>query len=138
MRIEDSIRTIKNILDNDKYPDNYKLMLIEQSFPNMEFYEFISVKDDLLKQAYNSNHTKFRLIAAMNSNPQSIFNWCDDEYNFIGMCIDSEYEQHKVEYTLDELSDVIDGAESWLKSIKKGKEYSGSPYFISNLEIMGV
>ncbi|WP_412754960.1 hypothetical protein, partial [Legionella donaldsonii] len=72
----------------------------------------------------------------------NIFQWCDNQYNFIGMCHSIKFESgekdYTVEYTLEELPDAIDNAEIWLKSIKEKSEFSGSPYFISSLQIMSV
>ena len=140
MEIVQGIHTIREVLKNDKYDSLEKLKIIGWALPGEDEYKFHSCKDLILEQAKYSFSTKFRLVATMNSQI-SIFNWCDTEYNFLGMCKDTRYPgEHKcvVEYTEKELPDVIDNAENWLKGVKEGFGFSGSPYFISSLQLMGL
>ena len=66
------------------------------------------MKDLLLKMAQKSCKNRFRLLAAMNPHPtQWVFMWCDEEQNFIGMCIEN-LDKYKVDYSLWELEKVVD------------------------------
>lgn len=68
------------------------------------------MKELLLKWAQESWKNKFLLIASTN-NRNSIFKWHDEEYNFVGML---HYDNRECTYSIDELPDMIDNAESWL------------------------
>jgi hypothetical protein len=140
MSICNAIFRIQEILKSEKLDAEDKLQMIKAFLPKEEEHKFISHKEILLEQAKNSVSQKFRLLATMNDSI-NIFNWSNVQYNFIGMNQDSRYtteKDHTVEYTLEELPEVIDNAEEYLKAVKEGKGFSGSPYMISSLQLMGV
>ena len=141
MDLTSSINNLRRILEDDDPDASFILKRIKMNFPKDEDFKFISHKDLILEQAKESVSTKFRLLATMNGSI-SIFNWCNVQYNFVGMNNEarhmSEIKDYTVEYTLEELPDVIDSAESWLKSLKESRSHSGSPYMISALQLMGV
>ena len=136
MSLTAAIYGIKRTLD-EPYPDADKLDNIKFYLPNIEEFGYkFSKKNLLIRIAEESGYKKFRLLSNINEG-NNIFMWCDEEYNFIGMCphkIDVEAQTFVVEYTIDELPDVIDKAESWLFGISKIAPH----YQIINLEIMGV
>lgn len=83
-------------------------------------------KDWLLEMATESKRTKFKLIARVNTGGLELMEWCDDIYNFDGMCSSIEAIKSaksgrymKRTYSLEELPDVIDNALSWYNSAKK-------------------
>lgn len=132
----------KPTVNVESLEDNYKRIKSKiESIGNYGDYDFHSSKDMLLKQAANCKpESKFRLLATMNDNI-TIFNWCNAQFNFIGMCQDETYKSDKdltVEYTLEQLPEVIDRAEIWLKGVKENSSFSGSPYFISSLQLMSI
>ncbi|MCK9574749.1 MAG: hypothetical protein WC979_03165 [Candidatus Pacearchaeota archaeon] len=92
-------------------------------------------KDLLLDMAKESGKNRFRLLAGMNET-QWIFNWCDAEYNYIGMCT-SDMDKFKIDYSLDELPDIIDNALSWLE---RAKAINNGTYALTltNLYIMAI
>jgi len=140
MEVCSAIHTIKRLLVDEDLSDTNRLLSIEYSLPTDDEYCFYSMKDLLLNQAKESGKSSFKLLATMNSRI-SIFQWCDDEQNFVGMCPDNIYDESKyknVSYTLEQLPDVIDNAEKYLKSLKENPHFSGSPYFISSLHIMSL
>src|SRR6478735_1165358 len=126
MQIKLGLKQILDILNDNNLSSDKKLSLIDVFLPRKTEYKFVSMKDLLLKQASESKSTKFRLLGTMNDDI-CIFNWCDEEYNFIGMCPSKEYTDLKVEYSLDELYEVIDKAEQYLKDSKESENLSGSP-----------
>ncbi len=85
MEVTQSIDLIKKVLTDDTDSAERKLERISRFLPSEYRYKFISHKDLLLDSAKESGRTRFRLIATMNSNI-SIFFWCDEQQNFIGMC----------------------------------------------------
>lgn len=115
------IGMIWNALSVDKTTDNYH-----------------SVKDMLLEQAKDSGKTKFRLLCGMNDIiNSSLFNWCDTEDNFIGMCHAQILDECVVDYTLEELPNVIDNAEQWIIGVKKPQSSQRS-FYTSNIQLMSV
>ena len=87
------------------------------------------MKDLNLDMAKESGKNRFRLLAAMNGTVW-IFMWCDEEYNFLGMST-SDLDEYKVDYTLEELPQVIDNAQSWLDGVKNLPN-------VSNLYVMAI
>ena len=88
-------------------------------------------KDWLLEQAIESGRSEFKLIGRVNDGGLSLMEWCDDAWNFNGMCCsieslkqykDSEYLRST--YTLEELPEVIDNALSWFNSRKEDIPFS--------------
>ena len=70
-----------------------------------------------LDESMKDGKTLFRIIAPMNNRPISIFQWCNDEWNFIGM---TTFKDLKVTYSKEELrDDIIDNALTWLDGIKE-------------------
>lgn len=135
MELRQGINRIRKVLEDKEHSSDYKLEMIGYSLPEDWEYRFISHKSLLLAQARESGDKYFRLLATMND-MINIFNWCESEYNFLGMSVPKGFKKHKVEYTLDELPDAIDNAERYLKELKEDKSFSGSPYFISHLQLM--
>lgn len=138
MNLQDGIFGIRKILVDTEYTAEERLKQIQYHLPDENYdYKFYSTKKVLLDCAKESGAKKFKLLATMNSNI-SIFQWCDKENNFLGMCPPKEAEKFKVIYTINQLPDVIDNAEKWLKFIKEDIRMSGSPYFVSQLHIMSL
>lgn len=86
--------------------------------------------DFLLEQARESGRTHFKLIGKVNDGGLQLMEWCDEAWNFDGMCSDIEIikthkdgEYMKRTYTLEELPEVIDNALSWFNSMKSKKEF---------------
>lgn len=123
------IHSIKRILNADNMDATDKINSIKHFLPDINDYQYIIRKELLLEIALESTFNKFRLIANLNES-NNIFTWCNDEYNFVSMC-NSKY---KIDYSLTELPDVIDRAESWLK----GYQEMCFHYNKVSLDIMGV
>lgn len=138
MNVGQGIFIIRRILSNSELEDSEKLKRIAIFLPDENSYKFYSMKDHILDCAKKSTSKKFRLLASMND-PIIIFNWCNEEHNFIGMNHIAGDKIYKIEYTLDELPEVIDNAEKWLKSTNENSHVSGRriPYFISSLQLSG-
>ena len=90
---------------------------------NQEYYDREKYKQELLKDAAESNCDRFKLITFI---PQQdfrcIFEWCDDAYNFsYTLAIPGQDGKgyNKRDYTFEELDSVIDRALSWLESLKE-------------------
>lgn len=136
MSLTASIYGIKRTLE-ESYSDADKIDGIRFYLPKIEEFGYkYSKKDLLLRIAKDSNYNKFRLLSNINEG-NNIFMWCNEEYNFIGMCPDKVYVEREafvVDYTLEELPDVLDKAESWLFGISKIAPH----YQMINLEIMGI
>ncbi len=140
MDIVQGINRIRGILADNDMPNDYKLQMIGYSLPDKEReYQFHSTKDLCIRQAESSGKSKFKLLATMN-NQISIFQWNNEAYNFEGMCQDGDYPTNSDEviYSLEQLPEVIDYAEKWLKRGKETFGNSGSPYFFSDLQIMAL
>lgn len=136
MSLTASLYSIKRTL-GEPYSDTEKINNIKYYLPNIDEYGYkFSKKDLLLRIAEESGYKKFRLLSNINEG-NNIFMWCDEEFNFIGMCPNKiDYEAHHfiVEYGLDELPDIIENAEKWLFGVSKIAPH----YQIINLEIMGI
>lgn len=96
--------------------------------------------DFLLEQARTSGRTHFKLIGKVNSGGLQLMEWCDEAWNFDGMCSDIEIikthkdgEYMKRTYTLEELPEVIDNALSWFNSMKSREEF-----WDENLHILAI
>lgn len=140
MDIVQGIHRIRQILADSDMPNDQKLQIIGYSLPDKDKeYQFHSTKDLCIRQAKDSGKSKFKLLATMN-NQINIFQWNNEEYNFVGMCPNGDYPQNpdEVIYSLEELPEVIDYAEQWLKRGKETFGNSGSPYFFSDLQIMAL
>ena len=138
MELVQGISNIRKILVDTNHTPEEKLKKIEFYLPNKDYdYVFCSSKDLLLKFAIDSGAKRFKLVATMNSNI-GIFQWCDQEYNFLGLCPPDYAKKSKVVYTLKQLPSVIDNAEEWLRSVKENPHMSGSPYFVSDLQLMSL
>ncbi len=140
MNINYSLLQINRILENKSLSSEHQIERISYSLPKVEDHYFISQKELILDYAKNSKSEKFRLLCTLNDNLQ-IFAWCDSQYNFIGIIKNqymSEDKDYTIDYNLECLSEVINNAENWLKSVKNNSFSSGSPYLISNLQIMSI
>ena len=94
-------------------------------------------KDWLLEQAIESGRTEFKLIGKVNDGGLALMEWCDDAWNFNGMCssIQSLTEHKdgiylKSTYTLEELPKVIDNALEWFNSRKADMPFSNDKLHI--------
>lgn len=124
-----SFSNIEDLKESHKFIENLKYefkVLEEQSV-------FVSKKNYLLNEAKNSPFNVFRLITTCNDSI-CIFQFCEDEFNFVGMCSDNTL---KVEYTIDELPNVIDKAEKWISYCYKNN-MSGYPYLSSGMHLIGI
>lgn len=134
------ISQINRILESDK-SDERKLDFIKSIFPKPEEFPFISMIETNLEYARKSGKTKFRLLTTLNDNLM-LFAWCNVQYNFIGIINNPDYlnpdKDYTIDYSIDELEEVMKNAEQWLKSCKESPNSSGAPYLISNLQIMAI
>jgi len=72
----------------------------------------------LLAQAKESGSNSFKIIAKVSDSGLSIMQWCDDAFNFDGMCVKSTKEEYKKNiYSLEELPEVLERASLWLTSV---------------------
>lgn len=128
MNIDHSAFQALQILKNDRFTDDEArkraIMYLEDSMEHCQ--KGNQTKDWLLEQAKDSKRTKFRLIARVNTSGLELMEWCDDIYNFDGMCSsieaiksakDGRYMRRT--YSLEELPDVIDNALSWYNHVKQ-------------------
>lgn len=109
--------TVKNMNQEEK---DYFLQTIGYDLEHLEerYGKFTSYADLMLENAKNSASTHFKLILFTNDT-RNMFQWCNDEYNFVGACPDTRYSSkvYKTTYTLDELPEAIENAEKWAEGI---------------------
>jgi hypothetical protein len=129
MNIEHSAFQILSYLKDDRFDDKEVRKIatryLEDSLQHSK-NSANQTKELLLDFAKESKRKKFKLIGRVNTSGLELMEWCNDAYNFDGMCSshhnikqakDGEY--IKRTYTLEELPSVIDNALSWYNSVKK-------------------
>jgi hypothetical protein len=121
-------QALMRLKDNSIDDKRARQMAINQLEYSLEHAKLCAnqTKDLLLKFATESKRKKFKLIGRVNTSGIELMEWCDDAYNFDGMCSShhdikqaKNGEYVKRTYTLEELPTVIDNALSWYNSVKK-------------------
>ena len=133
MNIETQARYLLNRLENPLFDDKQcremAINMLQDVIKNAK-RSCNQTKDFMLQMAKESGYTEFRLIGRVNDTGLELMEWCEDAYNFGGMCPnkndnktykDGNY--HKRTYTLKELPEVIDNALEWHNSVKKQNKF---------------
>lgn len=124
---------------DDKQARERALRYLEDSLKHSQNAK--QTKDWLLKVATESGRTKFKLIGRVNTSGLELMEWCDDAWNFDGMCSKAEDirmckdgDYIKRTYSLEELPEVIDNALSWHNSVRSEHHVFNT----TNLHILAV
>jgi hypothetical protein len=104
---------------------NYKVQssidILENHLQDNREYNREEYKEELIKDAVESNCNRFKILAVISQDFRNIFEWCDEAYNFgYTLAIPGQDKEcyNKREYTLEELDSVICRALSWLESLQ--------------------
>lgn len=140
--LKDTAFQILSMVKDNYFPNKERLSeYIENSLNRVNEYSKHPQRPDfLLEQARTSGRTHFKLIGKVNDRGLQLMEWCDEAFNFDGMCSDIEIiKTHKNgrymkrTYTLEELPAVIDNALEWFNSTKKSHEF-----WDENLHILAI
>jgi hypothetical protein len=131
MNIENSaFQALRMLQDNSLDDKRAREMAIRNLEYSLEYCKNScnQTKDLLMEFATESKRTKFKLIGRVNTSGLELMEWCNDIYNFDGMCSSIEGIKSakngryvKRTYSLEELPDAIDNALSWYNSVKKNQ-----------------
>lgn len=123
-----AFQVLRMLQDNTDGNKRTREMAIRQLEYSMEHAKNScnQTKDLLMEFAIDSKRTKFKLIGRVNTSGLELMEWCDEAYNFDGMCSSIEGIKEaksgryiKRTYSLEELPDAIDNALNWYNSVKK-------------------
>jgi len=132
MSVAAALKSIEKVILESKDTDSDKLRRVKYLLPDIKDFDYKSMKELLVEWALESGCDRFRLLANINES-NNIFMWCDEEYNFIGMCPNQQYgENHVVDYSLVDLPNIIDHAEDYLTRLNTIQKN----YNVVNLDIM--